>query len=83
MEEFIIRDYQGNRTRVELDLSYVDTITLGDDFGDQTLNIIFKDGHEQYIHAGSYDELGRHTLDVYSNNQLHTDPDLSRLDDLN
>jgi hypothetical protein len=83
MEEFTIRDYQGNRTRIELDLTYVDTITLGDDFGDQTLRILYKDGHKQYIHAGSYDDLGRHTLDVYSNNQLHTPTDLTYLDDLN
>jgi hypothetical protein len=83
MQEFIIRDYQGNRTRVELDLAPVDTITLGDDFGDQTLEIIYKGGHRVLIHAGSYDELGRHTLDVYSNDQLHTQTDFRFMDDLN
>ena len=81
--EFTIRDYAGNKTRVDLNLDYIDTITLGDDFGDQTLSILYKDGHKDYIHAGSYDDLGRNTLTVYSNNQLHTSTDLSSLDDLN
>lgn len=83
MQEFTIRDYGGHKTRIDLDLTHIDTITLGDDFGDQTLSILYKDGHKDYIHAGSYDDLGRHTLEVYSNNQLHTSPDLSTLDDLN
>ena len=61
---FVIRDYLGNKTNVDLDMStsLIKEIKLGEDCGDQTLSITLSDGSHQYVHAGSFDGLEEKSL---------------------
>lgn len=73
---FVIRDYLGNKTNIELDMStsLIKEIRLGEDMGDQTLLLILCDGTHHYFHAGSYDGLEENIIIIYKDGVFFKEP---------
>ena len=55
MKKYTIHDYLGNQVEVSVDLNFVSKIFLCEDMGDQSLHIIYLDGHEELVSSGSFD----------------------------
>ncbi|MBP5446073.1 MAG: hypothetical protein J6Y28_07885 [Acholeplasmatales bacterium] len=76
LTDFVISDYEGNQTTIQLDMStsLIKEIKLGEDCGDQTLEIILNDFTFHLFHAGSFEGMEENIITVYKDGVFLKEP---------